>query len=117
MNYTKNTLQKIEELFEELGYLVRYEKGSFQSGYAIVETKKIAVVNKFFETEARINALLEIFDQIEALRNAQNTVAEMGSEATEKPKNWQVELSEKAQKLIKQIRSHRNHVENETDNQ
>ena len=117
MNYTKNTLQKMEELFEELGYLVRYEKGSFQSGYAIVETKKIAVVNKFFETEARINALLDIFDQIEALRNARQTVAEMGSEGNEITENWKAALSEKSQKLIKQIRNHRDKDNIEIDNQ
>jgi hypothetical protein len=65
MNYTKHTLQKIEELFKELDYVVRYEKGSFQSGYCLVEGKRIAVVNKFFETEARINTLIDILDKIE----------------------------------------------------
>jgi hypothetical protein len=64
MNYTKHTLQKIEELIEELGYKVRYEKGSFQSGYCLVENTKIAVINKFFETEGRINTLIDIIDKI-----------------------------------------------------
>jgi DNA-binding LacI/PurR family transcriptional regulator len=64
MNYTKHTLQKIEELIEELGYKVRYEKGSFQSGYCLVENNKIAVINKFFETEGRINTLIDIIDKI-----------------------------------------------------
>lgn len=60
--YTKNLLEKIEQLFGELGYTVRYEKGSFQSGYCMVHQQRIAVVNKFFDTEARINTLLEILD-------------------------------------------------------
>ena len=64
MNYTKHTLQKIEELIEELGYKVRYEKGSFQSGYCLVENNKIAVINKFFETEGLINTLIDIIDKI-----------------------------------------------------
>ncbi len=64
MNYTKHTLQKIEELIEELGYKVRYEKGSFQSVYCLVENNKIAVINKFFETEGRINTLIDIIDKI-----------------------------------------------------
>jgi hypothetical protein len=64
MNYTKHTLQKIEELFTELGYVIRYEKGSFQSGYCLVENRNIAVVNKFFETESRINTLIDILDKI-----------------------------------------------------
>lgn len=61
--YTKTTLQKIETIFEELDYKVRYEKGSFQSGYCLVENRNIAVVNKFFDTEGRINVLLEILSE------------------------------------------------------
>ncbi|MFT4972429.1 MAG: hypothetical protein ACI9JY_001633, partial [Saprospiraceae bacterium] len=36
MNYTKHTLKKVELLFEEIGYIVRYEKGNFNSGYCVV---------------------------------------------------------------------------------
>lgn len=60
MNYTKHSLKKTEELFEEIGYTIRYEKGHFQSGYCLVENNKIAVINKFFDTEGRINSLIDI---------------------------------------------------------
>ncbi len=60
MKYTKTTLQKLETLLEETGYIVRYEKGNFSSGYCIVEQRKIAIVNKFFDVEGRINSLSEI---------------------------------------------------------
>lgn len=63
--YTTHTLKKLEALFEELAYVIRYEKGNFQSGYCIVENKKIAVINKFYETEGRINCLLEILSSME----------------------------------------------------
>lgn len=63
--YTKHFLKKLETLFEELEYVVRYEKGNFQSGYCLVENRKIAVINKFFDTESRINALLEILSNLE----------------------------------------------------
>ncbi len=63
--YTKHQLKKIEGLMEEIGYTIRYERGNFQSGYALVENRKIAVINKFFDTEARINSLLEILSSIE----------------------------------------------------
>jgi hypothetical protein len=33
MRYTKTTLQKLEALLEDIGYSIRYEKGSFNSGY------------------------------------------------------------------------------------
>jgi hypothetical protein len=63
--YTTYALKKLETLFEELEYSVLYEKGNFQSGYCIVQQRKVVVVNKFFETEARINTLLEILGIIE----------------------------------------------------
>ena len=62
--YTKYLLDKIEDIFKELEYAVRYEKGTFQSGYCIVDEHNIVVINKFFDTEARINCLLEILDKI-----------------------------------------------------
>ena len=65
IKYTKHLLSKIEELLQELDYTVRYAKGRFQSGYCLVEQQKIAVVNKFFETEGRINVLIEILDTME----------------------------------------------------
>lgn len=63
--YSTYALKKLETLFEELDYSVLYEKGNFQSGYCIVEQRRVVVVNKFFETEGRINTLLEILGQIE----------------------------------------------------
>ncbi len=63
--YTKHQLKKLEDLFSALGYALRYEKGSFQAGYCLVEHRKIAVVNKFYDTEARINCLVDILGNIE----------------------------------------------------
>lgn len=63
--YTKHFLKKTEDLFAEVKYVIRYERGSFKSGYCIVEDRKIAVINKFFDTEARINTLIEILKVIE----------------------------------------------------
>lgn len=64
LKYTKHNLKKIESLFQEMGYTIRYEKGNFQSGYCMVENRKIAVINKFFDTEGRIGVLLEVFDTL-----------------------------------------------------
>lgn len=63
--YTRHRLKKIEELFKELTYTIRYERGSFQAGYCIVENRNVAVINKYFDTEARINCLLDILATIE----------------------------------------------------
>ncbi len=62
--YTKHFLKKTEDLFEELDYEVRYERGTFQSGYCMVEDRKMVIINKFFDTEARINTLIEILNTL-----------------------------------------------------
>ena len=61
---SKSNLQKLEMIFREQDYSIRYEKGNFKSGYCIVEDKKIAVINKFFDTEGRINCLLDILSMM-----------------------------------------------------
>ncbi|MDB5226137.1 MAG: hypothetical protein JWN78_330 [Bacteroidota bacterium] len=63
--YNAPTLTTLESIFKENHYVIRYEKGRFQSGYCILQDKKVVIVNKFFETEARINALIDILQQIE----------------------------------------------------
>ena len=64
MKCTRANLKKLEELCQNLGYKVRYEQGHFQSGYCRVESKKILVVNKFFDVEARVNCLLELIPDL-----------------------------------------------------
>ncbi|OSZ78783.1 hypothetical protein CAP35_11195 [Chitinophagaceae bacterium IBVUCB1] len=63
--YTANTLKKLEQLFEEARYIIRYEKGNFNSGYCILEDRRVAVINKFLSVEGRINALIEILPTID----------------------------------------------------
>ncbi|MBL0054097.1 MAG: hypothetical protein IPP29_22730 [Bacteroidetes bacterium] len=41
---------------------MRYEKGNFKSGYCVLETKKVVVVNKFVTLENKINTLVEILN-------------------------------------------------------
>lgn len=65
LKYTPNTLKKLEQLFEEARYRIRYEKGHFNSGFCVLEDRKIAVINRFLDTEGRINALLEIVSTLD----------------------------------------------------
>jgi len=55
-----HTQKKIEGLFEDGGYTVRYEKGNFNSGYCVLENKKVVVINKFHPIDTKINSLIEI---------------------------------------------------------
>ena len=64
MKYTQNTLDKIEKIVEECGYIVRYERGSFQSGFCILEERKVVVLNKFLQLEGRINTLIDLIPQL-----------------------------------------------------
>lgn len=65
MKYTQTTLDKIERIVEESGYILRYERGTFQSGYCILKEKKVVVLNKFFQTEGRINTLIDLLPQLD----------------------------------------------------
>ena len=62
---SKNTLKKLESLFQELNYQIRYERGNFKSGYCIVNDSRMIVINKFFDTKARIDTLLDILTKID----------------------------------------------------
>ncbi|MBS1935422.1 MAG: hypothetical protein JST96_15585 [Bacteroidetes bacterium] len=64
MKYTQATLEKIEKVLDEAEYITRYERGTFQSGYCILEQKKVVVLNKFLQVEGRINTLIDIIPQL-----------------------------------------------------
>ena len=65
IKYTQTTLEKIEKLLDEAGYIVRYERGNFQSGYCILEQRKVVVLNKFLPLEGRISTLIDIIPQLQ----------------------------------------------------
>ena len=70
MKYTQTTLDKLEAVVEESGYVLRYERGNFQSGYCILESKKVVVLNKFLQVEGRINTMLDLIPQLEINQDA-----------------------------------------------
>jgi len=65
VKYTKSYLEKIELLFSETAYNLRYEKGNFKSGYCILKNNKVIIVNKYFTLEGKVNALLEILKELQ----------------------------------------------------
>ena len=65
LKYTQTTLDKLESIPEEAGYVLRYERGTFQSGYCILEDKKVVVLNKFLQIEGRINTLIDLIPQLD----------------------------------------------------
>ncbi len=64
MKYNQVTLNKIEKVISEGEYVVRYERGTFQSGYCILEAKKVVVLNKFLNVEGRISTLVDLLPKL-----------------------------------------------------
>ena len=48
----------------ETDFSLRYERGNFKSGYCILNTEKVAVVNKYFSRDGKINCLVDIIKSI-----------------------------------------------------
>ena len=65
IKYTKSFLNKLEDVFSESDYMLRYEKGNFKSGYCVLKDQNIVIVNTFFDLTGKINCLLEIMKSIE----------------------------------------------------
>ena len=88
LRYNNHTLLRLEQLFKLAGYQVRSEKGYFNSGYCILENKNVVVVNKFYDTEARINCLLDILQQVsidESILDEKNRTLLMEALSTRQP--------------------------------
>ena len=64
MKYTQATLGSLDKILDESGYIIRFERGSFQSGYCILEERRVVVLNKFLQIEGRINTLIDIIIQL-----------------------------------------------------
>jgi hypothetical protein len=64
IKFTQTTLDKVEKIAQDSGYVMRYERGSFQSGYCILQAKKVVVLNKFLPLEGRINTLIDLMPQL-----------------------------------------------------
>lgn len=84
IKYSKYFLHKLEDIFSESDYILRYEKGNFKSGYCVINENKVVVVNKFYSLEGKINCLLDIIKSVE-----------LGSEG----------LSTKNQRLYQELRT------------
>lgn len=65
IRYTKNFLNKLEDLLSETSYHLRYEKGNFKSGYCVLNDSQIAIVNKYYPLEGKINCLIDIIKEID----------------------------------------------------
>lgn len=62
---TKGLQTKLEDLFAETDYNLRYEKGSFKSGYCLIKNAKVAIINKYYSQEGKIQSMIDILKEID----------------------------------------------------
>jgi len=66
MNKTSQAyLDKLHQILSDSNYTLRYERGTFQSGWCLLEQKRMVVLNKFLDTEGRINTLADLIPQLQ----------------------------------------------------
>lgn len=80
MRVSSANLKKLEKLMKALGFQVRYGRGNFQSGFCLLDEQNMLVINQFFDTQARMQALLDCLktqplDNLAALPADQHTTA------------------------------------------
>ena len=61
---TKKNLSKLENIFAESDHHLRYEKGGFKSGFCLLKSEKIIIVNKYYPIEGKINILIDILKNV-----------------------------------------------------
>lgn len=64
MKFTRSYLSRLEDIIGEGGYVVRYERGSFKSGYCILKETRLVLINNFLPLEGRIGCLLDLLHQL-----------------------------------------------------
>lgn len=57
-------LEQLEKLLKEAHYVLRLEKGNFNSGFCVLEHRKVVVLNKFLDTEGKVDVLKELLNQL-----------------------------------------------------
>ena len=62
--FTKHFLSKLEDIISESDYILRYEKGNFKPGYCILRESKVAMINKYYSIEGKVNSIIEILKSI-----------------------------------------------------
>ena len=77
LKYTRPFLSRLEDIFAESDYVLRYEKGNFKAGYCLIKDMKVAIINKYFPIEGKVNCLYDI------LRNIQIDASKLSAKSQE----------------------------------
>jgi hypothetical protein len=89
---TKGYLSKLEDLVSEGGYIVRYERGNFKSGYCVLKENRLVLINNFLPLDGRINTMMELAVNLEL---------------------QEAKLSDKSRRLLTEIRAEKSSEQTE----
>ena len=64
VKYTSAFLHKLEDIFAQSDFILRYEKGNFKSGFCVLKEQKVVIINKFYPLEGKINCIVEILKDL-----------------------------------------------------
>ena len=64
LKYSKQFQKKLENIFPDIGYKLRFEKGNFKSGFCILKNEKVVIINKYYTTEGKINTIIKILNSL-----------------------------------------------------
>lgn len=51
--------EELSDIVKKIGYSVRHDKGQFQSGYCVVNDKKLILFNRYTPLETRVNVMVK----------------------------------------------------------
>lgn len=64
MSRSKKVLKQLEEDLKNLDFQVRYERGQFAAGYCLLLDRRVVLVNKFLDDEAKVESLSTILSTL-----------------------------------------------------
>lgn len=50
---------ELSDIVKKIGYSIRHDRGQFQSGYCIVNEKKLILFNRYTPLETKVNVLVK----------------------------------------------------------
>ena len=65
LRLTKANLARLEDIFAQSDFVLRYEKGNFKSGYCVLKSQNVIVVNKYYALEGKISCLTTILNRLD----------------------------------------------------
>jgi hypothetical protein len=64
MRYSKKQLSELEDSIANLGYTIRFAKGSFSSNLCVIKNTKMILVNSLLNAEGRFVLLKELYNSL-----------------------------------------------------